>query len=555
MAELNASTHGTSTPVEPVRSAPPWTFPSLIALALALAVVVAVPLLFTDAPQDDSYISYRYASNFADGHGMVFNAGEEPVEGYTNFLWTLIIALGMGAGIDPEWLGPALGLACTLGTALLLARLVRSLGGSAWFAALGVLLFAVQPTQTVHAAGGLETSMFAMWLMAGLLPRVAGPRTRRGDLLSSFFLACAALTRPEGMLVFGLLEIADAGAALLRRDRFASWLRSALTRALPFGLIVGLHLAWRYSTYGDWVPNTFHAKVGSGATIWEHGFAYSFRAISDFGLFLMVVPYFLMREGRGRQARAACLLISTVYLVYVGYVGGDYMPTYRFLLPVIPLWCGLAASSMSLLGSRLEGRRGPLLAGLLMITLAAVETTAAYSSENFWADQDDRHLSLVAAGKKLDEALPQEAWMAVTNAGRVPYFSRRRCIDMMGLSDRHIAMTEPRENQAQHLEGHLKGDGGYVLDREPEAIVFLRLTVTAKALAADENWLSVARRQAFSISEAEIVRDPRFRRDYRLCSLPLGDDMGWLNVFVRDGVLSPQALPDMVITPNIHKQG
>jgi arabinofuranosyltransferase len=516
-------------------------------LLIALAVAVAVPLLLTDAPQDDSYISYRYASHFAEGHGMVFNPGEPPVEGYTNFLWTLLIALGIGAGLDPEWLGPALGLACTLGAAALVARLVRLLGGSTWFAVAGVLLFAVQPTQTVHAAGGLETSMFAMWLLAGLLPRLSAQRSWRHDWLSSLFLGFAALTRPEGMLVFGLLEIADAVAALRRREGLLSWLRSALIRALPFALIVGLHLAWRYTTYGDWVPNTFHAKVGSGATIWAHGFAYSFRGLSDFGLFLFVLPYFLMGVDRGRQARLCCLLISTIYLVYVGYVGGDYMPTYRFLLPVIPIWCALAASSFSVLGSRLNGSHGPLLAGLMLMTLATVGTAAAYSNENFWGGQDKRHADLVAAGKKLDEVLPADAWIAATNAGRVPYFARRRCIDMMGLSDKHISRTEPRPNQAQHLEGHLKGDGGYVLDRQPEAIVFLRLAVRGTALAEDNDWFGVAQRLAFSISESEIVRDPRFRREYTLCSLPLPDGGGWLNVFVRAGTLDPAALPEMVV--------
>src|SRR3954469_12755146 len=40
---------------------------------------------------DDAYISFRYAENLVAGHGLVFNPGER-VEGYTNFLWVLIIA-------------------------------------------------------------------------------------------------------------------------------------------------------------------------------------------------------------------------------------------------------------------------------------------------------------------------------------------------------------------------------------------------------------------------------------------------------------------------------
>ena len=41
--------------------------------------------------QDDAFISFRYARNLATGHGLVWNPGER-VEGYTNFLWTLLMA-------------------------------------------------------------------------------------------------------------------------------------------------------------------------------------------------------------------------------------------------------------------------------------------------------------------------------------------------------------------------------------------------------------------------------------------------------------------------------
>ena len=50
--------------------------------------------MLIDWELDDAYISYRYALNFVQGHGLVYNPGE-PVEGYTNFLWTIFIAAGM----------------------------------------------------------------------------------------------------------------------------------------------------------------------------------------------------------------------------------------------------------------------------------------------------------------------------------------------------------------------------------------------------------------------------------------------------------------------------
>src|SRR3989304_4315434 len=38
---------------------------------------------------DDAMISMRYARNLASGYGLVWNPGELPVEGYTNFSWTI----------------------------------------------------------------------------------------------------------------------------------------------------------------------------------------------------------------------------------------------------------------------------------------------------------------------------------------------------------------------------------------------------------------------------------------------------------------------------------
>ncbi len=63
---------------------------------------------------DDAYISFRYARNLADGHGLVFNPGFERVEGYTNLLWVLILAAGALAGIAPEAAAIPLGYGLTI---------------------------------------------------------------------------------------------------------------------------------------------------------------------------------------------------------------------------------------------------------------------------------------------------------------------------------------------------------------------------------------------------------------------------------------------------------
>jgi hypothetical protein len=117
---------------------------------------------------------------------------------------------------------------------------------------------------------------------------------------------------------------------------------------------------------------------------------------------------------------------------------------------------------------------------------------------------------------------------------------------MMGLSDRHIARQPAKVGDTLELAGHLKGDGAYVLERQPDAIAFLRLVVLAGPLSKQPNWPAITRKQAFSISESEIATMPRFRRDYRLYSLPLPEVNAWLNLFARPGTLDAEALPGLI---------
>ena len=50
---------------------------------------------------DDSFISFRYAKHLTEGQGLVWNPGER-VEGYTNFLWVLLMAGGLTASVEPD---------------------------------------------------------------------------------------------------------------------------------------------------------------------------------------------------------------------------------------------------------------------------------------------------------------------------------------------------------------------------------------------------------------------------------------------------------------------
>src|ERR1051326_5617966 len=137
------------------RSARSWMFEVACALALVLRLTRALRLAWLC---DDAYISFRYADNLVHGLGLVFNAGER-VEGYSNFLWTLWCAVGIGLGYPAESWANVSGLLCFAVTIALLGWItftVRDPSRGPLFP-LAALAYGVHREACIFATGGLET--------------------------------------------------------------------------------------------------------------------------------------------------------------------------------------------------------------------------------------------------------------------------------------------------------------------------------------------------------------------------------------------------------------
>jgi len=95
-----------------------------VACALACAAVALASSRF-DWKLDDSYITFSYAQNWVQGHGIVFNRGEY-VEGYTCFLWVALSALGLRLGADIAPWSTVLGILGAIGTVVVTWRFAAS---------------------------------------------------------------------------------------------------------------------------------------------------------------------------------------------------------------------------------------------------------------------------------------------------------------------------------------------------------------------------------------------------------------------------------------------
>ena len=100
---------------------------------------------------DDAFITFRYARNWAEGFGPTYNPGGGPAEGYTTFLWMLLMTLPHLLRLDVVPFAKIVGMAAMLGCgAVIFAfanHLLRNLSdGRRYLLAAGaVLLFAITP--------------------------------------------------------------------------------------------------------------------------------------------------------------------------------------------------------------------------------------------------------------------------------------------------------------------------------------------------------------------------------------------------------------------------
>lgn len=435
---------------------------------------------------DDAYISFRYARNLANGDGLVFNPGER-VEGYTNFLWTVLLAPFIGIGLPAGPISIALGLGFAVGTLWLAVRFLHAVGASSTspYGLFAAALLTVDGSFVLWSVSGMETAMFAFLVLAGSLVYLRELRHEPRFPWSGLLFAAAAMTRPEGLLWFGL-TVAHAGLYRLVQERRLPT-RTDILRIGSFGLVYGGYFLWRYSYYGYLLPNTFYAKVTLEETQaqYQRGVEHV-RAFAGYHVAWITVPLALatLVRRRARWWASYLVLVVAVYVGYIAYVGGDWSVG-RFFVPVLAPFYLLVAAGTATIAERLQrglakrfdksldGWRvvsSIALIGLLALVFWGASIRGEYQHfiQPFDAARATR--ARTQMGKWLRENVERGTLIAVDAAGQVPYHSGLPAVDFFGITDPRIAHLRV-ENMGEGVPGHEKFGLPQVLARRPEYIV------------------------------------------------------------------------------------
>lgn len=399
---------------------------------------------------DDAYISLRYAKHFNEGHGLVWNIGEN-IQGYTNFLHTVLIAFADSIFNDLVFTNKVINFTYYLTLALVLFSskyLKKRL--ESYFIITNLTILASAPV-IVWTLGGLETVLFTLLILLSFLEF---QKIKSNLFLIGLYLNLAFLTRPDGA-VFALIFFIY---IIIKKDR-----KKIIYFIIPF-IISVLYLIWTYNFYGSIVPNTYFTKsYGIGLFKQEFGLKYFYWFISK-PLFLFPIYIFLKLFSKDFKLKLADSLII-FYSIYIIYVGGDHMVSFRFFVPLIPVLCIKIYSYLKELNFNL------IYAYLILIMLGFSQLK--FSSLTSKGIDNISETGKIMASY-INKNFPKGSLIALNPAGAVPFYADEyKFIDMLGLNDTVISKRkiESTVTLLQSVTGHSKGDGKYVLSRKPDYII------------------------------------------------------------------------------------
>jgi hypothetical protein len=386
-------------------------------------------------PLDDAWIHFQFARNLASGAGFSFNPGT-PTAGSTSPLWTVLLAgIAWGGGQFPV-AGQVLSVLSFLAVLPATYIFAHRLSGLRWAGWLAAAMVALNGRMVWASLSALETPLFALLTLVAIGHHLSDRNAGRYRVSTAALFALAALTRPEGYLLFALAMV-DHLIVLASAPR-AHCRALPLLPVLAFVVLVFPYLAFSWHTSGHLLPNTYHAKtiVDGRPDLETLSVAAQYLILDN----PVMLPFFVVGAGTlVRKARILGFWSVGLPLVYA-FLHAPLYQHGRYLIPLIP--CNALLGVVGLLEARRWAlRRGwrissfparvavPLTLVLLIGTAWRLPTMALLTAENV-ANINEMHVRI---GQWVTENTPPDALLALNDIGAITYISERQVVDLAGL--------------------------------------------------------------------------------------------------------------------------
>ena len=411
---------------------------------------------------DDAFISFNYGMHLANGFGLVWNIGQSPVEGYTNFLWVLIIAVLTLLNLNPVASTKIIGLLSVVGIIILFwfisNDIFKNKKNKLIAFSVSTIFLLVNPLTAIHTVSGLETMFFAFLLLGVVYVAwkiILSPNSKL-IWLFAFLALLLSLLRPEGILVslgliFSILYV------FYKKNKTIM-----LTPLIPILILyfvpLMVFMIFRFFYFQELLPLPFLIKTVHGNI---------FSTLSDLlsaleyivpFIVIMLIPLFMKYfriESIGITLKTNykyflfTILLSVILVDFV-YIFTELLTNYgeRYFYPsfvMIYVASGIAMSIIFIeIENKLNGKK--VLKNITTIIVCSLIVILLISNATFLTNlkmEDASGISIYNANIPLGKALTPYSndnyTVACVDAGAVTYYSKWNQLDIFGLNDKFIA--------------------------------------------------------------------------------------------------------------------
>ncbi|WP_179475047.1 glycosyltransferase family 39 protein [Mycolicibacterium vinylchloridicum] len=457
---------------------------------------------------DDVFITLRYSHNLLAGDGPVFNPGER-IEGYSNPTWLFLVnavsaVTGLTGHLALFYLAKVLCMVFGLANLVVLYRLAKLHDNSTAVVALLVLVAAASPFLNVYNISGMETSLVAFLLTVSVLLYSLWRTHRTPGYAVGFAVTIGLLSisRPEAIMYPVAIYAGIFAIGARRKDERLPF--TAMTVAIVVAIVVAF-IAFRFSYYGELLPNSLFAKNNPSLSAVKEGARY----VALFGA-MTLGPYVLLallkRSPLLLREHLPVYLVIVAQLAFAVYAGGDWMPAFRLALPVLPILLFVLVDQVDL-GTLLDQKLVATLT-VLAVVVGCSWVLQRYYVKSYKPLRSGWHLEFQPynadyydIARKLGDLASPGQTVLLGEAGVIPYLNDGlRFTDLYGLMDKHIARDVPGKHFA-------RVDNGYLLSRNFDFVVAVILR-NKRPAEVDGKYDT-----GFVALDA-LLNDPRFKSDY-----------------------------------------
>ncbi len=377
------------------------------------AIIFAILLIRTAWINDDAYITLRTVDNFVHGYGLTWNVVER-VQAFTDPLWMFLLSACYFLSREGYFTTLGLSIIVSIATVILFGIAVSKNSVSL---AIGMTILVLSKAFVEYSTSGLENPLTHLLLISFIFLyfQSIDNITAKKLFWLGLIAALAAANRMDTIL-FYIPALIYAAIRLHKRKAVLI----ILATLIPF-------IAWEifsFLYYGFLVPNSAYAKLNTGIALknlLEQGVLYFMNGIDWDPLTLGVIGLgVLLSIWRSSFAERVIAIGILLYLLYIVWIGGDFMSGRFFSAPLL--------AGAVLLARQLDGKRliitGIVYVMVIILGFAAVRP-AFLSSDTYGGVYinpngiaDERAFYYQASGLLIaqrNHRLPAHAWVDIGN--------------------------------------------------------------------------------------------------------------------------------------------